>query len=568
MRYTFISEGNLSLNSSQCSFRGGVRPLRPPLDPPLDKAMALLSDTKTYLPLSRDPTTNYSKQLVTLLQSLKETQAITVAKYRQLYPTEAIVPKFYGLPKIHKASVPLRPIVASRGSITYQTSRLLADILAPLVGHTEHHLKNSFDLVDKLKGVTLQEDECLVSYDVTALFTSVPVDESLTIIKQQLEEDQRLQERTNLTPAQITELLSFCLKTTYFSYNDKFYQQVEGAAMGSPVSPIVANLFMENFESKALGTFCHPPRYWGRYVDDTLVIINRTSVQDFTNHLNQQHPAIKFTIEEEENNTIAMLDTKICRLPGGNLEFSVYRKQTHTDQYLSFASHQPLEHKLGVIRTLTHRANNICTTSSRQKEEMEHLKKVLTISEYPKWIWKFPSTKKTPRESITRSSPQKGHLTLPYIEGITEAISRKIRKCGVTVHTRPYNSLRNTLVNPKDKILKGNKTGVVYNIQCGSCPSHYVGETERSLKKRLQEHNRDTSPVAGHMKEHCHKFNPSEVKILDSDPRWFQRGVREAIYIAKTKPDLNRDQGRHHLPTVYNSLIQSHDLGIAPRSCD
>ena len=223
-----------------------------------------------------------------------------LAKYRQLYPTEAIVPKFYGLPKIHKASVPLRPIVASRGSITYQISRLLADILAPLVGRTKHHLKNSLDLVEKLRGVTILEDECLVSYDVTALFTSVPVNESLEIIKQKLNEDQRLQERTALTPAQITEILSLCLKTTYFCYNEKFYQQVEGAAMGSPVSSVVAILFMEHLETKALPSFHSTPKFWGRYVDDTLVIISRTCVQDFTEHLNDQHPAIKFTIDEEQ----------------------------------------------------------------------------------------------------------------------------------------------------------------------------------------------------------------------------------------------------------------------------
>ena len=129
-----------------------------------------------------------------------------------------------------------------------------------------------------------------------------------------------------------------------------------------------------------------------------------------------------------KNNTIAMLDTKICRLPGGSLEFSVYRKPTHTDQYLSFVSHQPLGHKLGVIRTLTHRANSLCSTVTNKNKELEHLQKVLTISEYPKWIWKFPSSKKTPRERITRMSSPKGHLTLPYVGGVTEAISRKMSK--------------------------------------------------------------------------------------------------------------------------------------------
>ena len=83
--------------------------------------------------------------------------------------------------------------------------------------------------------------------------------------------------------------------------------------MVSPVSPIVANLFMADFEQKALNSFHSPPRYWGRYVDDTLVVIKQDKVSDFTNHLNSLHPSIKFTIEEEQDMCIAMFDTKIMR---------------------------------------------------------------------------------------------------------------------------------------------------------------------------------------------------------------------------------------------------------------
>ncbi|XP_072021594.1 uncharacterized protein [Amphiura filiformis] len=109
--------------------------------------------------------------------------------------------------------------------------------------------------------------------------------------------------------------------------------------MGSPVSPIIANLFMEAFEEKALSSFSNPPQYWGRYVDDTMVIIQKSDLDSFTAHLNSIHDAIKFTIEHELNNRIAMLDTLITRAPNGKLSFSVYRKSTHTDQYLSFVSH-------------------------------------------------------------------------------------------------------------------------------------------------------------------------------------------------------------------------------------
>ncbi|XP_072043064.1 uncharacterized protein [Amphiura filiformis] len=187
-----------------------------------------------------------------------------------------MVPKFYGLPKVHKPACPLRPIVASRGSITYNTAKYVANILSPLVGKSSTHLKNSEELVNKLSQFKLSPSECLVSYDVTALFTSVPVEESLVIVKDLLTADDTLDSRTDLNPQQVTDLLSTCLKITYFIYDGKYYIQREGAAMGSPVSPIIANLFMENFEEKAITSFHTPPRYFGRYVDDTMVIIERS----------------------------------------------------------------------------------------------------------------------------------------------------------------------------------------------------------------------------------------------------------------------------------------------------
>ena len=337
------------------------------------KIKQLLDDRKTYLPLKKDPTSRYTTKLVDILKRLKAEGELDQQLYWRLYPTASDVPKFYGLPKVHKKDVPLRPIVASRGSITYATARLVADILAPIVGNTEHHLKNSAELVERLSTYRVYPEEELVSFDVTALFTSVPVGESIDIIRHRLEQDDSLAERTPLSVKSVCELLTFCLTTTYFTFEGQFFQQTEGAAMGSPVSPIVANLFMEDFEEKALATYHTPPRYWGRYMDDTMAIVEKDKVDEFTDHLNIQHPNIKFTREMEENNCIAMLDTLITRNED-TLTFSVFRKATHTDQYLQFESHQPLEHKLGVICTLRHRANNICSTPDALARENDYLK--------------------------------------------------------------------------------------------------------------------------------------------------------------------------------------------------
>ena len=103
--------------------------------------------------------------------------------------------------------------------------------------------------MEQVKHITLAPGECLSSYNVSALLTSVPVDPALNIINDLLEKDHTLKERTVMEVSDIL-LLEFCLKNTYFSFQDQFYEQVEGAAMGSPVSPIVANLYMEYLEQK------------------------------------------------------------------------------------------------------------------------------------------------------------------------------------------------------------------------------------------------------------------------------------------------------------------------------
>ena len=91
------------------------------------------------------------------------------------------------------------------------------------------------------------------------LFTSVPIDAALNIIRNLLGKEDNLNDRTLLSVQNIIELLGFCLHNTYFSFQNKFYEQVEGVAMGSPVSSIVANLFMESFERKALASATYPP---------------------------------------------------------------------------------------------------------------------------------------------------------------------------------------------------------------------------------------------------------------------------------------------------------------------
>ena len=145
-------------------------------------------------------------------------------------------------------------------SVSYgPCSRTGVTCVAPLVGKNCHSIKNTKELVDKLRGLEIPPAQKLVSYDVTPLFTSVLVDKALEVITERLQEDDTLTSHTDMTIPQIIDLLNFCLNTIYFIYNGAYYQQTHGAAMGSPISPLVANCYMEQFEEVAVSIAMHPP---------------------------------------------------------------------------------------------------------------------------------------------------------------------------------------------------------------------------------------------------------------------------------------------------------------------
>ncbi|XP_072046926.1 uncharacterized protein [Amphiura filiformis] len=275
----------------------------------IKKNVLLLSDSKTYEKLDKDPTAKHKRELVSILQRLEREEKIRKADKQFLYPTSENVPRIYGSPKIHKDGTPLRPIVDFTGSIGYNVAKSLADILSPLVGQSEHHVLNSKSLAEDLKDIVLTEDEILNSHDVVALFTSTPIDLTLHVLREKLNEDKDLKNRTLLNINDIVELTKFCLATVaYFSYSGDIYRQRFGMAMGSPLSPLACNIFMEWLEQKAISTApvaCRP-RLWKRYVDDVLEIVRKGEVDNLTEHLNSIDPtnSVKFTYEQEQEGSI------------------------------------------------------------------------------------------------------------------------------------------------------------------------------------------------------------------------------------------------------------------------
>lgn len=142
------------------------------------------------------------------------------------------LPKLYGLPKVHKSNVPLRPIVSQVDTPTYRLAQHVAKVLSPLRGHTTAHTKDSYHFVSEIKNLCLTDNETMVSFDVQSLFTCLPVDDCIEIVTKKLAE--------KAMPKEYAELLKHCLTSGYLLWKEHFYKQVDGVAMGSPVSPVIA----------------------------------------------------------------------------------------------------------------------------------------------------------------------------------------------------------------------------------------------------------------------------------------------------------------------------------------
>ena len=248
---------------------------------------------------------------------------------------------------------------------------------------------------------------------------------------------------------------------------------------------------------------------WKRYVDDIIEKIKKNTISPLTDHLNQIDTTgnVKFTCEAEKDGQIPFLDVNIIRKPDGSIKLRIYRKATHTDQYLMFDSHHPVEHKLSVIRTLLGRNNEIVTEEADKLDEYRHVKAVLKTCKYPTWaIHKVEKQLAENKEAAQKEKKKpnekkkRGMVVLPYVQGVTERVQRTMRKHGVEAPARPHTTLRQLLVHPKDKIPDDEKCGVVYCVSCLNCSQKYVGETGRKLGTRITEHRKEADKVTSSKK--------------------------------------------------------------------
>ena len=308
----------------------------------------------------------------------------------------------------------------------------------------------------------------------------------------------------------IIELLSLVLNTTYFQYNGVIYQQLFGAAMGGPCSPVVANIVMDFLFRRCQDIAPEEvrPRVALKFVDDSFEVIKRAVMEALNQLMNRLDPTgnLKFTYEEESDNKLPFLDSLVHRNADGTLFTTVYRKPTHTDQYLHFTSHHPISQRRGVVRTLMDRADNICTREEDKTAEKEHVKQALMKCGYPanfiadveKKTAESRAQPPNKRKSDKKQQHKKGTMiTLPYLKGLSEKCRRIFSRYNVQTALKPACTLRRMLVRPKDSRPLLRTSDCVYRIPCSNCNEVYIGETGRHLEERLEEHQASVKKASG-----------------------------------------------------------------------
>ena len=276
-------------------------------------------------------------------------------------------------------------------------------------------------------------------------------------------------------------------------------------------------------------------------------------------------------MEPTQQGSLPFLDTLITIQPDNTLSTTVYRKPSHTDQYLQWDSNHHITAKQSVFNTLAHRAKTVSSTQDSLDKEMEHIKTALKHCQFPSWAlnqWhhKFIQSQQQSNNptnptnnSTTDKSKTKATMVVPYIPKASEKFKKVCKSKGIQVHFKGSNTLRTALGNPKDKDPKSNQTGIIYHYQCPhiNCTSTYIGESGRTLGDRIKEHFKAPSPIHQHSSTTGHPMDLNQFNILHKEVNSQHRTIKEAMFIHMQDPPLNRNLGKYQLLHIWDHLLQA-----------
>ncbi|XP_062713448.1 uncharacterized protein LOC134290344 [Aedes albopictus] len=540
-----------------------------------DKMTQLIDNTTTYEKLNADPINRYERMNNNIVKRLHALQLISDREKYHLTSYNAVCPRIYGQPKAHKPNLPLRPVVPNTTAPTINLCKYMADIL-------QRSFQSQYNAVDSksfcvyANNLRIPSNHILVSFDAVSLFTNVTKDVVVHDIIMMWDE---IGKNTEINLDFFLEIVGFCFDASFFCFRGKYYHQISGTAMGSPLSPILADIVMDNLISRAINLAGIPPEYIRKYVDDLFLVIHKDQVDRVLALFNAQNEQIKFTSETEENRKLPFLDLLVIRQEDGTVKTDWYAKPIASGRILNYFSFHSADQKLSVVINFIDRVRSLSTIRSREEQD-ELIRSHLQKNDYPRglinrMLRQTPITNRNEKPTTYRS--------IPYIHALTPSL-KKILKSNNTAMGISYsnqNTVGHLYKTAKDPVPHLNKSNVIYKIDCRDCHRNYIGMTTNKLQARmyghqshintlerlLQEGNSYTDPPIQQLKEktalmeHCitnqHRFNVNNPSIIDITYKRQALQVLEMFHIATTPNTVNRRTDTDHLSCAYANLLET-----------
>ena len=340
-------------------------------------------------------------------------------------------------------------------------------------------------------------------------------------------------------------------------------------AMGSPLGPTFANIFMSALESQFLETSLptSKPNFYKRYIDDIIAgFPSELDAKQFLEHINKAHPNIKFTLETENNNCINFLDIAITNSSSGFLT-NVFRKECYTGLGLNFYSFCPEIYKVNSCKTLINRAYKICSNWVNFSQELKVLEKYFNKNSYPSHIFQnclrsFLNSVYSPQQSIPTVPKCITYSPFPFLGPKTKKFQIEMTKI-LNKHF-PFLIVKFAFSNQfriknffhfKDSLVPLMRHNVVYLYTCPKCElGRYIGCTTRLLRVRIcshmgvshRTHNQLSVKEASAIRLHSNKCKTSikfdDFKILSTSKSKQSLLINESLLIKQFAPNLNSDQ--------------------------
>lgn len=339
--------------------------------------------------------------------------------------------------------------------------------------------------------------------------------------------------------------------------------------MGNPASPALANIIMDDLACYIIDNISFDIRLFKIYVDDTLIAVKEDNIDEMIQLFNSYHQRIQFTIEMESEGKLPFLDLCLFRMETGKIKTSWYFKPSASGRILNFNSQHPMTYKTSIIKNMIWKNTNL-SDPEFVDENLKKIYNILTNNDYPKtfirrliydYTNKLIAEKVHPEEKVVAK-----YFKFPYINGLTQKIQKIVEDDKHKLAVYNIHTTEKLFSKLKDKVQDGEKTNVIYKINCMDCEGVYIGQTKQHLYKRIGQHKNDTKIKNGvmqidrtalckHRFQNDHKFDFENVKILDVENVKFKRNISEMIYITLDKNSVNERSDTQNLNKFYKSLL-------------